>query len=189
MTSVKVMPHLDEVWKAVPGFPNYEISSYGRLRSWVNRTKRLPKPELKEAHLDPTGRRLVYLFCGPNGKKTLSIARLVLTVFVRPPEPGEVARHYHNKDVTNCHVDNLRWGTPADNWDDSARHNGGEYPSKGRVLSAETRAKMSASRTGRIVSAETRAKIAAKARGRKASATTRAKLSAAKIGNQNARKG
>lgn len=79
---------------------------------------------------------------------------------------------------------------------------------RGRIPSAETRAKMSAaakSRVGRIVSAETRAKISASnkgkghgaawraaqaeaIRGRKASPETRAKMSISRRGNQNARR-
>jgi hypothetical protein len=79
---------------------------------------------------------------------------------------------------------------------------------RGRVPSAEARAKMSASakaRTGRVVSAETRAKIsesnkgkghslewraaqAALMAGRKASPATKAKMSSSQRGNQNARR-
>lgn len=52
----------------------------------------------------------------------IPLARLVLTVFRRPPKPGEEARHYHDRDLTNNHISNLRWGTPKQNQTDRVRH-------------------------------------------------------------------
>lgn len=49
-------------------------------------------------------------------------ARLVLTVFKRPPKPGEVARHYKSREPSNNFVANLRWGTPKQNSADRDRH-------------------------------------------------------------------
>ena len=53
-----------------------------------------------------------------------------------------------------------------------------------RVVSNETRAKMSAAHKGRVVSDETKAKMSAARKGRKLSEETKAKMSAAKKGKK-----
>ena len=53
-----------------------------------------------------------------------------------------------------------------------------------RVVSNETRAKMSAAHKGRVVSEETRAKMSAARKGKQLSEETRAKMSAAKKGKK-----
>lgn len=57
------------------------------------------------------------------GRKRIRVHRLVLTVWKRPPKPGEIARH-KNDDTANNHIDNLKWGYQQDNSDDR-RANGG----------------------------------------------------------------
>ncbi|MEA4884289.1 MAG: DUF5131 family protein [Clostridia bacterium] len=52
------------------------------------------------------------------------VHRLVLTAFVRPPQPGEQACH-RTGDPTNNALPNLRWGTQQDNWQDRIRHGNG----------------------------------------------------------------
>jgi hypothetical protein len=45
------------------------------------------------------------------------MGRLMLTLFVRPPKEGEIARH-RDGDELNNHISNLRWGTRQDNVND-----------------------------------------------------------------------
>lgn len=49
------------------------------------------------------------------------VSRAMLEVFVRPPAPGEFARHLDN-DIGNNHLSNLAWGSPADNSADMVRN-------------------------------------------------------------------
>jgi len=66
----------------------------------------------------------------------------------------------------------------------SASKMGEKNPSYGKSHSAETRAKIAAANIGRTASAETRAKLSAANIGRTASAETRAKMSASKMGEK-----
>lgn len=168
------MPRTKEVWKRVPGFPTYEVSNRGQVRSWHNSNN--PEPQILRLSLIK-GR--VQLLLTHNGvQKGFGVARLILTVFVRPPRPGEIARHYHDPDPWNLNLWNLRWGTTQENKNDCARHNGGVHPSQ----SEESNRKRSESllKLGLKRSAETREKMAAAKRGIPRSAETKAKISATK---------
>lgn len=59
-----------------------------------------------------------------------SVARLVLTLFRRPPQPGEIARHLDD-DRTNNALSNLEWGFDIDNARDKADN--GNQP-RGEVI-------------------------------------------------------
>jgi protein gp37 len=54
------------------------------------------------------------------------VHRLVLSTFVRNPEPGEQGCHRNGNPQINA-LPNLRWGTQSDNWEDRKRH--GNYQS------------------------------------------------------------
>jgi hypothetical protein len=97
-----------ETWKAVPGFPNYEVSNKGLVR-------RVSKP------LVPT--------IGPSGHLTVSLGRgakrlvhrLVLEAFVGPPPAGHEGCHSPNHDPGDNRIENLRWDTHAANIADMVR--------------------------------------------------------------------
>lgn len=75
-------------------------------------------------------------FTGHNRTKTFktSVARLVLTAFVRPPKPGELARHLDD-DRTNNDVTNLEWGYDSDNARDKASN--GNQPRGEAIVTAK----------------------------------------------------
>jgi hypothetical protein len=63
----------------------------------------------------------------------------MLTLFVRPPKEGEVARHLDGDELNN-HISNLKWGTRQDNVDDqvvtgSAKR--GKRASNARITESE----------------------------------------------------
>jgi len=98
----------------VVGFPGYQVSSLGNIRSYWTRGKNshisnkwhLMKPQIDKKH---TGYRKIML-----KKKPKTIASLVCEAFhgVRPPN-GQVC---HKDGVrTNDAADNLRWGTQSSN--------------------------------------------------------------------------
>ncbi|NCA72030.1 MAG: HNH endonuclease [Sphingobacteriia bacterium] len=70
-----------------------------------------------EGDIDRDGYRIVTV----GGMRT-KMHRLVLYVF-RGPAPGRgmVTRHLDGNPSNNC-IDNLAWGTPAENWNDKRRH-------------------------------------------------------------------
>lgn len=57
------------------------------------------------------------------GNRKYSVHRLVLTVFDRPPKPGEQGRH-KDDDPSNNHIKNLRWGYQEDNSRDMLKNGG-----------------------------------------------------------------
>jgi hypothetical protein len=67
-------------------------------------------------------------------KKGRAVHRLVLETFVGPCPPGHQCCHWDGV-PSNNHLENLRWGTPKDNADDTLRHGR-------RAVGARVRAKL-----------------------------------------------
>src|SRR5882757_7274407 len=74
-----------EVWKTIQNYPLYEISSDGNIRNIF--TLKIPA-----IIIDRSGYKIVYLK-KPGAGKALYLHRLVVTVFVREFERGEVTNH------------------------------------------------------------------------------------------------
>ena len=104
-----------EEWKKIPGWPDHEASSVGRIRN--HRIGRLLCPN-KAAHCDHLQVRL-----GTPGK-TLMVHRLVLMAFVGPCPKGMEARHLNDQPQDN-RIENLAWGTHAENYQDRVRNGKG----------------------------------------------------------------
>ena len=112
-----------EEWRDVPGYEGlYEVSDQGRVRSLSRRlvfrngkqrgrvipTKLLkPRPHRSSGHL--------YVGLSKGGKKTWFVHTLVLIAFVGPRSEGMECCHFPDRDPTNNYLDNLSWGTMADN--------------------------------------------------------------------------
>jgi hypothetical protein len=100
-----------EQWKAVPGFPGYEVSDHGRVRS-----PKILKPQIGNdyGHL-----KIILRRDGRSFKYWLH--RLVLLVFKGPCPSGMECCHDDGKPA-NCRYDNLRWDTPQNNSLDKFLH-------------------------------------------------------------------
>lgn len=115
-----------EVWRDVAGWPNYEVSDFGRVRRKGRKTR--PGYRYKGRYItevEPlilhTVSRDVDLHYKGQGKKH-SVAELVLTAFVGPrPADRPIARHLDD-DWTNNNLENLAWGTRLDNRLDAVRN-------------------------------------------------------------------
>lgn len=125
-----------EVWLPIPGYKNYEASSFGRIRS-VDRVVHQLSPSgnpmerrLKGKEISPRSH--------PGGYKTVCLCingkphqhlihRLVLVTFRGPPGAGMQACHNNGVQSDN-RISNLRWGTASENMADKIQHgtwNGG----------------------------------------------------------------
>ncbi len=105
-----------EIWKPIPNTDNrYEISNYGRARSWCNCNEgRRKEPRiLKQGSTPHTGYKMIAIW--NNGKhKTVNIHRAVAKLFIPNPENKRCVNHI-DCDKENNHVNNLEWVTHAEN--------------------------------------------------------------------------
>jgi hypothetical protein len=117
-----------EKWKPIRGWPGYEVSNRGRVKStarqvdtfrngaWYKRS--IPERILKTSKANKLGHRRVDLQ-GDGLKKAALVHRLVAKAFI--PNPEKLPNVLHGDDnPANNRVRNLRWGTHDDNMDDRA---------------------------------------------------------------------
>jgi hypothetical protein len=102
-----------EEFRPVPGFPKYEVSNLGRVRSLARKSPSYLKPL-------PVGGG--YLTVILTGQQRRYIHRLVLEAFVGPCPPEMEARHVERNDKTDNRLDNLTWGTKLENAADRKGH-------------------------------------------------------------------
>ena len=116
-----------ELWLPVPGFADYEVSSFGRVRSWKTTGYGTAlRRDPRELRLHPVTRG-GYLYCKlsrPDTKKKVHclVHRLVLEAFVGPCPDGMQCRHFPDRTTTNNRLSNLSWGTPIENSHDRVAH-------------------------------------------------------------------
>lgn len=109
-----------EEWRAVSGFPWYEVSSFGMIRRTVSTTCS-KAGNLIAGHVGAHGYR--YFNATSNGKrKTLKFHRIVCETFHGPqPSPKHVVAHNDGNRLNN-RADNLRWATTRENHSDRYGH-------------------------------------------------------------------
>lgn len=108
------------VYKNIPGYRGYKADSSGNIWScWQNRSSAGAVATDRWHCLTPVvdGR---YLYVQIAGKKR-GVHVLVLEAFCGPRPAGQVGRHLDGKPL-NCRLDNLAYGTYAENEADKARH-------------------------------------------------------------------
>ena len=120
-------------WRPVPGFPNYEISDSGLVRTiahtttyttrtGVTRTRRFPSQPVKTRVAKGFGEHVIVQLDAGEGMKSRRVHRLVLEAFVGPPPNSKSLGLHGDDDKLNNHLSNLRWGTYSDNGHDAVRN-------------------------------------------------------------------
>lgn len=119
-----------EQWKAICGYPAYQVSDYGSVRSFWQKFglagggttyKIAPEPQRILKPHKVCGYQRVCFKNGPDVQVDFFIHILVLTAFVGPCPPGLQCRHLDG-DRLNNHSPNLCWGTALENGQDRIRH-------------------------------------------------------------------
>ena len=97
---------MEEIWKEIEGYPNYQVSNMGRIKrlstGYYRQTEKILKPQsqnngylhIKLSQKDKT--------------KCILVHRLVAQVFI--PNPNNLSQVNHiNEDKTDNRVENLEW--------------------------------------------------------------------------------
>lgn len=115
---------ITDTWKAIPGFEWYEASDLGRVRS-LDRTietrcgARFFRGRVLKPTPDKNGYQKVALY--GELERRVAVHRLVLEAFVGFCPDGMECRHLDGNPENN-RLDNLAWGTPAENSADRRVH-------------------------------------------------------------------
>jgi hypothetical protein len=116
----KVVPMPQQAtWKPIPGYPFYEASIEGEIRS-VDHTDNLGRAVAGGGLRSRTSNRnyqLVNVTDAEGRRQTRTVHSLVLAAHVGPPPKGQVTRHLNDNPADN-RLANLAYGTPAENEQD-----------------------------------------------------------------------
>lgn len=127
--------------RPIPGFPDYEITSDGRVWS-LPRKGRGAKNTGR--WLTPSRKNNGYMHVSVTRNKkhyNRHVHRLVLEAFVGPRPEGMECRHLNGRRDDN-RLENLCWGTPKENQHDRVRHgtsNFGDMNPSGKLTSGAVR--------------------------------------------------
>lgn len=132
-------------YREVPGFPGYRVGDDGSVWScWRRSSHGRGRGGFKV--LSDSWRRLKVSVhqgaarCNLGRGNLCRVGRLVLECFVGPCPAGMECCHFPDRDPSNCCLDNLRWGTSAENTEDQRRHStliGGERHGMAKLSNEE----------------------------------------------------
>jgi hypothetical protein len=114
-----VLNGMIESWRGVPGFPLYEVSQLGRIRSAGS--GRVLKQRVDIRHGRSRAQAMSVTLGETKRRRRKRVHRLVLAAFVGPCPRGLEGCH-NDGDIANNRLSNLRWDTPAANQADSLKH-------------------------------------------------------------------
>jgi hypothetical protein len=114
---------LNEQWRVIPGWEDYEVSDSGNVRRRVAGGRHWEAGRWLKPGASDTGHLYVMLSANNRAVKQY-VHRLVLLAFIGPP-PFDEAMALHDDDIpTHNNLGNLYWGTRVDNYNDRMRNRG-----------------------------------------------------------------
>lgn len=105
-----------ENWKVIEGFPDYDISDLGNVRSRRVTTSYSPHPKALKTWKKPGHYVQVALTPQNGARSTLSVHRLVAQAFLPNPENHPIVNH-KDHDKHNAALTNLEWTNHRGNMD------------------------------------------------------------------------
>jgi len=119
---------IKEIWKPVAGYPYYEVSNLGRVRTlsrWIEYTRsntgdKVHRRVIKGQIIKPVPDKDGYVFVGMVGygrrKNCIKyVHRMVARAFIGKPPPGKKLVMHLDDIPANNWVTNLQWGSHMDN--------------------------------------------------------------------------
>ena len=91
-----------EVWKTIPYFNKYQVSSYGNIKNIIN--NKLLKPHIKKSYYS------VNIFDDSCKRKGMLMHRLVAMTFLTNNENKLTVNHKDHNPLNNC-INNLEWAS------------------------------------------------------------------------------
>ena len=90
----------EEVWRPIEGFPGYQVSSFGRVKT--------PKGKICESKIDCTGSVRPHITDAGGRRTKITMQMLVATAFLK--DPGDGSRPFHrDENKANNHLHNIGW--------------------------------------------------------------------------------
>jgi hypothetical protein len=128
-----------EEWRLVPGWPSFEVSSYGIVRFAVDGYRKKAGYVLKPWR---NRTRLQVELRANRSRKKFFVHQLVVAAFIgsAPSDEHEIA--HWDGDTENNYVKNLRWATSLENSADRDRHGRtarGEMSGPSRLVESQVR--------------------------------------------------
>ena len=119
---------MEEIWKEIEGYPNYQVSNMGRVKSLnYNRTG---KEKIMKLRTDKGG-YLSVNFHKDKKQTTNKVHRLVAEAFIPNPENKPCIDHI-NTVRTDNRVENIRWATYKENGNNPISKNNYSTSHKGK---------------------------------------------------------
>lgn len=127
MSLIKQIREDGEIWKSVIGYPSYEVSSMGRVRSLpktvlLKRHGKLTSCNYKGRILKPgktkQGYLLVVLTKKDKSLTSTTVHTLAARAFLGKPPKGKRHVMHRDDDKTNNKVTNLKWCSHKENMED-----------------------------------------------------------------------
>ncbi len=114
-----------EEWRPIPGCPNYEASSLGRVRRKAGTEgcpiSRVLRPKTRKARKGRLAYQEVALSHGGEPKSFLLHRLIALAFHGDPPKDKPIAAHCDG-DPKNNRPENIRWATQSENLFDRYKH-------------------------------------------------------------------
>lgn len=113
----------EEIWKIIPNFSKYEISSLGRLKN-----KKYQR--LLSLNIFQLGYIKTMIYNDNNERKSMFLHRLVAITFIPNPKNKFTVNHKDHNKLNNC-VENLEWATTTEQ---NIHKKKSSIPKKGRTV-------------------------------------------------------